>query len=261
MADSLRDEGNSPVQRRDTLKPVKLEDGQALIVDSAHMIRIGYEPIQQPLIMYFAYDEQHRFLPGLKMYAIYNGYDYIDHQEGFYDFCAVQNSAYSFSDTLIVTGGAEGEMGSSILTVWKKEGAKYRFISALEKSLVNYAHVDSVINLGKNKYLLAGMTEWGDAGDGAGSIWFAVWELPGSFRMIYYDKWFVGFNEDKQYSYNYSVKNNSISLEKLVVNYKTSEHYPKIHTDWKVTKTIINIDLSSTIDKTADFNSYEDVGE
>lgn len=249
--DSIKSEINIP-EHRDSLKPVIIENGQTLFIDSALLTH---------LFLYYSYDNQGRMVPELKMYAIHNPYDYISYKKGYYQYFLRDNSAYSFSDTIILTGVADGEMGSSVLTVWKKEGEKFRYIAVSDHSLLTYAHVDSVFNLGRNKYLLVGMTEWGDQGDNAGSIWFAIWELPGSFKMIFFDKWSTAYNEDKYYSYNYTFKDNIISLEKLVVTYKNNEHcISKMHTDFKISKKLINIDLTKT-DKIADFNSYEDVGE
>lgn len=247
----ITNEVNSQVQR-DTLKPVKLEKGKELLLDSTQLSH---------LLLYFAFDEQRRVIPEIQMYAFYKPYGNILDQKGYRLYFLYDNLAYSFSDTLIISGLEDGESGSTLLTIWKKAGDKYRFISVLDKSLATDAHVDSVFNLGRNKYLLAGLTEWGDAGDGAGSIWFAVWELPGSFKMIYYDKWFVANNDNKQYSYNYTFDNEllQISLEKLVVHYKNSGSFvSNKHTDWKASKSIINVNLSSKTDLTSDFNNYSD---
>ncbi len=216
----------------DTLKPLKLQNESELLLDSAQLTN---------LVLCFNYDDQFRIIPEIKMYAIRQPYDHFSYQKEYFYYSISGETAYSISDTLIISGMAEGESGSTILTAWKKEGDKYRFISVMEKSLKTYGYIDSVFNLVKNKYLIAGMTEWADGGDGAGSIWFAVWELPASFRMIYYDKWSATIDDGKRYSYNYSFHDNWINLEKLVVNYKITDDYQSsnFHTDWKATKSII----------------------
>lgn len=109
-ADSIANTEKILVQT-DTVELIKFEKGKELVLDSAQMRNI---------MLYVAYAKEH--LPEIKMYAFYDYKKVIPRrpdENGLY--FLRDNSVYAFSDTLIYSGLADGELGSSLLTVWKKQ--------------------------------------------------------------------------------------------------------------------------------------------